>query len=208
MLNFFEKKYFPFIFLFLIVFISRLPFLSPGYGIEEDSWAIALAAFHTKLTGIYEPSRLPGHPFQEFIYSALWGNGCYVFNILCAFFSAIGALFFALILKHLQFKQYLLAAIAFAFIPVYFVSSTYTIDFTWTQALILIAFYSLLKNKFIACGIFLGLAIGCRVTSGVMIIPFMIICWQTDFKVNAIRFLKMSIPMGIVAVLLFVPVMQ
>ena len=208
MLDFFKKKYFPFVFLFLVVLISRLPFLSEGYGVEEDSWAIALAAFQTKLTGVYEPSRLPGHPFQELIYSALWGSGCYVFNLLCALFSAIGALFFALILKQLQFKQYLLAAIAFAFIPVYFISSTYTIDFVWTQALILIAFYCLLKNKFVLCGIFLGLAIGCRITSGIMLVPFMLICWKPDFKTNAIHFFKMSIPMGVVALLLFMPVIQ
>lgn len=208
MLDFFQKKYVPFIFLFVVVLISRLPFLYAGYGVEEDSWGIALAAFHSKILGVYEPSRLPGHPFQEIIYSALWGSGCYVFNFLCALFSAIGVVFFALILKHLQFKQYLLAAIAFAFIPVYFISSTYTIDFVWTQALILIALYVLLKNKFVLCGIFIGLAIGCRITSGVMLIPFMIICWQPDWKENAFRFLKMAIPMGIVAILLFVPVIQ
>lgn len=208
MLDFPQKKYLPFIFLFLIVFISRLPFLDAGYGVEEDSWGIALAAFHSKILGVYEPSRLPGHPFQEIIYSALWGSGCYVFNGLCALFSAIGALFFALILKHLQFKQYLLAAVALAFIPVYFISSTYTIDFVWTQALILIALYCLLKNKFIVCGIFIGLAIGCRITSGVMLIPFMIVCWQSDWKENGLRFLKIAIPMSIVAIFLFVPVIQ
>lgn len=206
MAAFFERKNLPFVFLFLIVFISRLPFLSAGYGVEEDSWAIALAAFHTKCTGIYEPSRLPGHPFQEYIYSLLWGSGPVVFNGLCAFFSAIAAVFFGLILKHLKFNPFFLAAFTFAFVPVYFISSTYTIDFTWTQALILIALYCLLKEKYILCGLFLGMAVGCRVTSGVMLIPFMIISWENDLKANAIRFFKMSVPMGVVAISLFIPV--
>jgi hypothetical protein len=70
-MNFFDRKYLPFITLFLIVLLSRIPFLYAGYGIEEDSWGIALAAFHTHLSGIYEPSRLPGHPVQELVYSAL-----------------------------------------------------------------------------------------------------------------------------------------
>lgn len=208
MLNFFKEKYVPFILLFFIVFISRLPFLYAGYGVEEDSWGIALAAFHSNILGVYEPSRLPGHPFQEIIYSALWGSGWYVFNLLCALFSAVGALFFALCLKQLQFKQPILAAIAFAFIPVYFISSTYTIDFAWTQALILIAFYSLLKNRWVLCGVFIGFAIGCRITSGVMLLPFMIICWQPGFKENLMRFFKMAIPMSIVAFVLFVPVIK
>jgi hypothetical protein len=42
-MNFFSKEYLPFITLFFIVFISRLPFLSAGYGVEEDSWGIELA---------------------------------------------------------------------------------------------------------------------------------------------------------------------
>jgi hypothetical protein len=208
MVALFEKKNLPFVFLFVIVFISRLPFLSAGYGVEEDSWGIALEAYNTNRTGIYEPSRLPGHPFQEFIYSALWGSGPIVFNGLCAFFSALGALFFALILKQLKFNSYFLAAFAFAFTPVYYISSTYTIDFAWSQALIMIAFYFVLKKQYILSGVFLGLAIGCRITCGVMLIPFMLIIWQDDFKLNIMRFFKMSISMGIVAIVLFIPIIQ
>jgi hypothetical protein len=208
-MNFFDKKHLPFITLFLIVFISRIPFLSAGYGIEEDSWGIALAAFHTKLSGIYEPSRLPGHPVQELIYSALWGVGPIVFNGLCAFFSAVGAVFFALILKHLSFKHFFIASLAFAFVPVYYISSTYTIDFVWTQAFILISFYYLLKNKFILCGIFLGLAIGCRITSGAMLLPFMIIIWQNkNLKQNIILLLKIASPMALVAIIVYAPIIQ
>jgi hypothetical protein len=208
MIALFGKKNLPFVFLFVIVFISRLPFLAAGYGVEEDSWAIALAAFHTKCTGIYEPSRLPGHPFQEFIFSILWGAGPFLFNASCAFFSAASAVFFALILKHLKFEQFFLAAIAFAFVPVYYISSTYTIDFAWTQALILMAFYFLLKNNYLVCGVLLGLAIGCRITSGVMLIPFMIIIWQDDFKLNIQRLWKMFIPMVVVSITLFIPIIK
>jgi hypothetical protein len=204
-----EKNYISFLLLFLIVFISRLPFLSAGYGAEEDSWGIARAAFHTKLTGIYEPSRFPGHPVQELVYSALWGTGPVMFNGLCAFFSAIGCVFFALILKHLQFKHFFIAALALAFIPVYYISSTYTIDFTWTETFVLISLYFLLKDKLILCGIFLGLAIDCRITSGAMLIPFMIVTWQQNhLKQNAIAFLKITAPMMAVALLAFFPIIQ
>jgi hypothetical protein len=205
----FDKKYNALITLFIITLISRLPFLSAGYGVEEDSWGIALAAFHTKLTGIYEPSRLPGHPIQELLYSALWGNGPIVFNGLCALFSSIGIVYFALILKQLRFKHYLFAAFAFAFIPVYYISSTYTIDFVWTETFVLISFYYLLRNKFITCGIFLGLAIGCRITSGAMLFPFMLIAWQNNnLKQNIITLIKIGIPMAFIAILAFIPVIS
>jgi hypothetical protein len=208
-MNFFEKKYAPFFTLFFLVFSSRLPFLYAGYGVEEDSWGIALAAFHTKLTGMYEPSRLPGHPVQELIYSVLWGAGPIVYNGLCAFFSSVAVVFFALILKQLNFKHFFIASLAFAFIPVYFISSTYTIDFVWTEAFALISFYCLLKNNFLLCGIFLGLAIGCRITSGAMLLPFMLIAWQNNqLKQNVLTLLKISVPMALVAFIVFVPVIQ
>ena len=208
-MNFFEKKYFPFVILFFLVFISRLPFLTAGYGVEEDSWGIALSAFHTKMSGVYEPSRFPGHPVQELIYSALWGTGPVVFNGLCAFFSAISTVFFSLILKQLNFKHFFLGALAFAFVPVFYISSTYTIDFVWTSAFTMISFYALLKNKFIFTGIFLGLAIGCRITSGAMLLPFMIIIWQqNNIKTNIFNLLKIIVPMGIVSALVFLPIIK
>ncbi|MDQ3046779.1 MAG: hypothetical protein M3R27_04460 [Bacteroidota bacterium] len=208
-MSLFSHRNFNLFLLFLIVFLSRIPFLDAGYGVEEDSWGIALEAYNTNMSGEYEPSRLPGHPVQEIPLSALWLMGPVMFNALSAFFSALGALFFALILTQLNFRFYILAAFAFAFIPVYFISSTYTIDFVWTQAFVLISLYLLLNEKLVMCGVFLGLAVGCRITSGAMIIPFMIIVWQqNNFRENFTRFLRISVPMGIVAISSFVPVMQ
>jgi hypothetical protein len=201
------NKYLPFIALFIIVFISRLPFLSAGYGVEEDSWGIALAAMHTKASGIYEPSRFPGHPVQELIYSALWGSGPVVFNGLCALFSAVAAVFFSLILQHLNFRHYFIAALAFAFVPVVYISSTYTIDFMWSEAFVLMSFYFVLKNRLVLTGILLGLAVGCRVTCGVMLVPYILILGQQgDLKRNFILLLRIALPMGIVALISFIPV--
>lgn len=205
-MSIYGKKYFPFFLLFLLVFISRIPFIAAGYGVEEDSWGIALAAFHTKITGIYEPSRFPGHPVQELLYSLLWGTGPVMFNGLSAFFSAAAAVFFALILKQLNFRFYLLAALAFAFVPVFYISGTYTIDFAWSEAFVLLSFYCLLRKNFIPAGMFLGMAVGCRITSGAMLLPFMIVTWQPgNMKENLLRFFKMMLPMGIVILLAFLP---
>ncbi len=207
-MTFFDRKYYPFVLLFAVVLISRIPFLFAGYGIEEDSWAIALSTYLTKTTGIVEPSRLPGHPVHEFPLVWTWNLGHVWFNFLSAFFSATGALFFALILNHFRFKHYFIAALAFAFIPVYYVSSTYTIDFVWTEAFVLISLYLLLRKQLIAAGLFLGLAVGCRITSGAMLLPFMIIIWQQgNWKQNIIPLLKLGIPMGIIAIASFIPIM-
>jgi len=207
-MNFSDRKYLPFFLLFSVVLISRLPFLSAGYGVEEDSWGIALAGAHTYLTGIYEPSRFPGHPVHEFIYSAFPLHPEWFYNFFSAFFSAVAVMFFAFILKHLKFKHFFIASMAFAFTPVFYISSTYTIDFTWTIAFVLISFYTLLKNKFIFCGIFLGLAIGCRITSGAMLLPFLIVFWEkNNLKQNIRVATKILIPLVIVSIVSYLPLM-
>ncbi len=206
---FLEHQYLPFLILFIIVLLSRLPFLWAGYGIEEDSWAIAISTYLTKTTGIVEPSRLPGHPVHEFPLVWLWNGGYQLSNFLSALYSGIGTVFFALILKHFNFKLYFIAALAFAFVPIYYISSTYTIDFVFSETYVLIALYLLLKEKYYLVGIFLGLAIGCRITSGAMLLPFMIIVWQKNsLKQNFYTLLKIGIPMTIVAIATFIPIMQ
>lgn len=206
-MSFFEKKYFPFIVLFFTVLISRIPFLWAGYGIEEDSWAIAISTYITKTTGIVEPSRLPGHPVHEFPLVWMWNGGYQLSNLLSAIFSSIGTVVFGLILKHFHFKHFFIASLAFAFVPVYYISSTYTIDFVFSETYVLLSLYFLLKEKHIPAGIFLGLAVGCRITSGAMLLPFMIIVWnRNNIKENILVLLKIGIPMAIVAIASFIPI--
>ena len=70
--------------LFAIALACRAPFLWAGYGKEFDAWSNALNARIIAETGIYEVSRLPGHPLQELLLSALWSqsNSYFVFNAL------------------------------------------------------------------------------------------------------------------------------
>ena len=161
-------------FLALVVFLSRLPFLSVGFGTEEDSWLLPLTAKNIALSGHYELSRAPGHPLQEIIYSWMWNANPFYYNLLSAIASVIAVVFFALALKQINFKHYLFASFAFAFAPIVFISSTYTIDYMLAMAFILGSFYFLLKNNFWLAGIFLGIAIGFRITSAAMLIPFCI----------------------------------
>jgi len=40
----------------LIVFLSRTPFLSAGFGSDDDAWRVAVAALRLRDTGEYIPS--------------------------------------------------------------------------------------------------------------------------------------------------------
>lgn len=199
-------KYFPYILLFAVVFISRYPFLDEGFGVEEDSWGIALAGLHTAASGIYEPSRFPGHPVHEYIYSAFPNHSPFFYNLFSALFSGVAAIFFVLILRKLKFRYAFLGGLVLAFTPVIYISGTYTIDFIWTLAFLLISFYFLLTEWFLVCGIFLGLAIGCRITMGAMLLPYLLILWNRDDKWKSL--FKIVFPMTVVAVLVFLPLIN
>lgn len=59
----------------LVILITRIPFLFDGFGSEEDAWALPMVAQRIAETGIYEVSRLPGHPVQEITYSLMADAG-------------------------------------------------------------------------------------------------------------------------------------
>ena len=193
----------------VIALISRLPFLGAGYGVEEDSWGIAVAMRNTIETGIPEASRLPGHPVHELFLALIWAAGgrFLAFNLTSAVAGAIGVFFFGLILKRLGFKHYALAALAFAFVPVIYIAGTYTIDYAWTITFVLASYYALINDRLWLSGILLGLAIGCRITTAAMLLPFAIHLWNNDsFKAWFMRVFRVGLAAGIVGILCFIPV--
>lgn len=199
----------PMLLVALLVLATRLPFLHAGYGAEEDAWGTVLAAFHTATTGVYEYSRLPGHPVHEFACTLLWGSGPFVFNLATAFFGAIAVYFFGRSLQVLGFSQYILASLAFAFVPVVFISSTYSIDYMWAMAFLMAALYLVLCDKAFAAGICLGLAIGCRITSGAMLLPFIVLLWENDDRAYSVkRIATLTIATLVTGFACFVPLLK
>lgn len=193
--------------LVLGVLLSRIPFLADGYGLDGDSWSVAISAKLLHDIGIYEVSRLPGYPVQEWLTSLVIGGGPFAVNMLSAIFSTIGIVFFVLSLRAMRFKRPYLAAIAFAAVPVFFIHSTTAIDYNFALAFILGALFFVLKDRLIIAGIFLGFAIGCRITSGAMLLPFAIMILQGDGLLsNVIRIARISIPALLVGLVLFYPV--
>ena len=222
--SFLENTAFQFLVLFLVIFLSRLPFLFAGFGVEEDSWLLAITAKNIAESGRYEMSRAPAHPAQEFLYALIYDNGLLPFttNLISALCSAIATLFFALTLKSLGFKHYLFAAFAFAFTPVVYISSTYTIDYMLAMAFVMGSFYFLIRflqregrpqafpfawTDLTWAGLFLGIAIGFRITSAAMVVPFCILFFPLSKNklMKICFFVCISILVG---VFMYVPVFK
>jgi hypothetical protein len=162
----------------IIIFFSRIPFLSPGYGVDNDSWRFASIARNISITGTYYwYSRAPGHPVQEYICSLFWQSGPAGLNGATAAMSVIASLFFILILKKLQFKNVYLSALAFALTPVIYINSVNSMDNLWNLAFILASLYYVMRNSSLTAGVMLGLANGCRLTSVILILPFLILIY-------------------------------
>jgi hypothetical protein len=203
------QEYFKLLLLTLLVLLSRLPFLNAGYGVEEDSWGIAVAAYHTQLYGIMEASRLPGHPVNEFIYSIFWGYGPWIFNFFSAICSIICFVFFYFTAKKLEIKHSIWAALALVFTPVVYINSTCTIDYLWALMFVIISFYALVNKNLVLSAVFLALAVGCRINSAVLYIPFL--CWiyfDNNRQLSIKQFLVFSIVFGVVILLCFIPIIS
>ncbi len=155
----------------VLVFVSRLPFLLPGFGSEEDAWGLYYIARKVALSGQYEVSRLPGHPLQEGVYILLWRLGPLAFNLLTAVFATVATGFFMATLQRLKVANERVAGMAFAFIPVVYVNSCNAMDYLWALAFIMWALWLVAGGRTAAAGICLGLAAGCRITSLAMLVP-------------------------------------
>lgn len=192
--------------LFLLVLLTRLPFLFDGYGVEEDSWGLVVNAYEMHDSGHYIASRIPGHPLQEYVYLFMYDAPAFLWNLLSAFFGALAAVFFFLSVKKLSPENAWASALALAFVPVIYIAGTYVADYTWTLAFSLLAFYLLLERKLFWCGVVLGMATGCRITSLALLLPFVLLLFdRKNFSLFIRQAFIIGVPTVIISVLWYIP---
>ena len=201
------KNYIIFLFVFTIVFVSRLPFLNAGYGNEQDGWRVASVARYIGTTGEYKASRLPGFPIIEFACSLVWKYGAWMMNLLTALASAIAVGTLSLIAKHYKCKDFILLALTFAFTPIVFINSTVTMDYLWAMMFVMFSWYSAINGKSFSSGFLLGLAIGCRITTIFMMLPFALLFFNKDQRKSSLLcIIKFWTTIVITSTFVFLPV--
>ncbi len=188
----------------IIVLISRLSFISAGYGADVDAWRVVAVARDMTETGDFVYSRVPGHPLHELICTLIWDKGPLWMNGFTAVMSVIAAVFFMLILNRLGFKNIFLPALAFAFTPVIFINSVNALEHIWALAFIMGSMYFAIDNKPLAAGILLGLADGCRLPSILLLVPFALILYFNSGK-KLKTFMQFAAAVFGVTLILFLP---
>jgi len=190
----------------VLVLITRIPFLFDGFGHEEDSWGLVVNAWEMHTSGHYVASRFPGHPLQEYFYLLIWNQPAWIFNLLSALFSVAAVLYFFNALRKMRIAFAFETSLMLAFVPVFYVAGTYTIDYAWSLAFIMAAFYYFTDRKFLLAGILIGMAVGCRITSGIFIVPLAILLWN---RMNPTLWVKqvvtIAIPAGLIGIAWYIP---
>lgn len=176
------------IYLALIFFISRIPFINLGFSAfasltDQDVLAVVNSAYLLRYEHIYKISRFPGYPFFEIFNSLLIGGGWILTNFATSVISFLSLILFGKILNQLKLNNRALLLLTFAFIPVIWINSTITMDYMWALLFVLASCFLIFTGKFHAAGLFIGIATGTRFTSIFMIIP--LIYWMLIMKVES-----------------------
>lgn len=191
-----------------LTLVTRLPFLDAGYGAIRDAWRVASAARLIATTHDYWASRFPPHPVQEVSSAFIWWGGPLALNLATAVISSLGIAFFALSARRLGYADWPLATAALAFTPQIYINSTSTIDYLWALSFTLAGLFFALRGESIWTGLFLGLAIGSRVTSAAMLLPLSIIVARQSQRGVLRRLCELWLVAGAVGALLFLPAFE
>jgi hypothetical protein len=187
--------------LFFLIIVSRLPFISAGYGIEPDAWRVARAAKEIATDHRYHFSRFPGNPVQEITCSFIYKGGPIALNGASSFFGVVSIFFFFLIMKKYKIDDDLIffSCLALAFLPEFYIDSVTSKDYLWALAFILGSFYFCLCKKPLIAGVLLGIAIGCRITSAAMILPLSIFYLQSGTKSKRVKSISIFVIISILS---------
>jgi len=161
--------------LFVVVLLTRLPFLGPGFGSDPDAWRIAGAARDIARTGHYEASRFPGAPVVEIADAVLLRLGPWTLPLASAIWGAIACVAFYVALCRLGARGCFWAALALAFTPVFWIHTTDAMDYSWALGLGMVALALAVHGRAVLAGVALGSAIGCRIPTAILIVPIAIL---------------------------------
>lgn len=197
------------VYLALLFFISRAPFIGLGFSAftsptDHDVLAVVNSAYLLRYEHVYAVSRFPGSPFYEIINSLLIDGGWLATNTATVVVSFFSVILFGKILNILEIKNKALLLITFTLMPVLWINSTITMDYMWSLMFLLLAFYFMFKGKYYFSGIALSFAIGSRITSLAAVIPLLYYMLHKKIDIKTIyTFLGTTV---IASILIFSPV--
>ncbi|MEO5989753.1 MAG: glycosyltransferase family 39 protein [Candidatus Eisenbacteria bacterium] len=148
----------------VVLLATRWPLLVHGYGSDDDAWRYVVSALHTRASGAYQPSRVPGFPAFELPLALLVPLGPFATNLVAAFAGLLGAWLFWRIARRLQHPRPGFLALGLALTPAFWVQATQTMDYAQATAFLLAGWLALLQARAGWAGVWLALAAASRPT--------------------------------------------
>jgi hypothetical protein len=186
-----------------IVAVVTLPILWMGYGTDIDVHNVLRVA--PRLRDLdYFPSRTPGVPVFEAIAAVFEPVGGHlILNLLSAAAGAATVVGLARLVRAWGHGNADLVALALFASPLTIIASTSLVDFIWALVFFVWAANAHLKDRTWLAGVLFALSIGCRLSSGFLIIAFLVAdAWEPAKRRRALRTGALALPLG---ALLFVP---
>lgn len=194
----------PFIYILFLTFLAtRIPLLNLGYGYDGDAWRVAVSAYVLKNYNIYHTSRFPGYPLPEFVNSVYINYGWIATNSVTMILSFLSVFFFAKIITYLKVKNKGMLTITYAFMPILWINSTNTMDYMWGLSLLIISWYLLIKEHYLLSGAIMGLAISCRCTLVMFLLPINYLMWENTKNIKEI--IRFNLVAGIISATIYAP---
>jgi hypothetical protein len=190
------------------VFVARLPFLLPGYGIDGDAWRTAMAARTIAATHEYWVSRFFGFPLHEMVSALLSPLGAVGLTGGTALMSGLAAgLFWRLAgMNQRSVLSRVALLVAFVFQPGIAVTSVTAQDYQWLLVCVFGATLAALDDRPILAGVLVGCAAGFRATGSVAAIPLVLAWWPLTSR-SLKRFVTFAIAAGVMALLAYTPML-
>ncbi len=167
------------------ILLVTLPLAAGGYGSNQDAARSAQASETFFLTGVYHTSRLPGNPVYELLLTTVvpWADSLGANLLNLGFYLACLAAFYRLVRRQ---EQGLLLTALFALTPNILVGAVTAKDFILGIALLLGAYAAVQKERYWLAALLCGLAIGCRLTNILFVLPLATYLWLTGVRPRAI----------------------
>ncbi len=161
-----------------LAFLLYLPLIFLGYGSDVDTFRVLDAGRNFMATADYVPSRRPGYLVYELAAYVLDRLGGSVLSNLGTLFWALAALAcFLRICRRHKIQNSELLALIFAIHPVFWYNATVSIDYIWALGMLLVGFDLLEQHRFYWAGLALGLAVGCRLSSVIVVAGLLTYAW-------------------------------
>lgn len=162
----------------IIAFMLYLPLIFFGYGSDVDTYRVLDAGRNFITSGDYIPSRRPGYlVFEMSVFALDQIGGSLLVNLATVFWALVAIDRFLRICQRHGICHAELLALLLAAHPLFWYNATLTNDYIWGMGMLLAGFDWLEQDRYGWAGLAMGLSIGCRLSSFIVVAALILYIW-------------------------------